>query len=134
MEYVTDAQGKTILGNSGTVATVAPSASVVAPYSAPSAVTQSIAASPAPAAITVTGLSTLEQLKDVYEREVARVEADAAAVKSFATSVIASGKADVAAAEADVSVVKALPKAAKIAIAVITVLAYAAGFVTAKFL
>lgn len=123
MEYVNDAQGKTVaVASTGAAPAVQPAAvSVNAPIDTTSVVAATVAPSATPAAvITVKGLSTLEEMKDAYEREVARVEADAAAVKAFAASVLKSGKADVVKVEADikadVAAVYAMPRSTKMAV------------------
>lgn len=141
MEYVNDAQGKTVVVSSSNASpSAAADAVLAAPAGSNATANASVGgapvspASPAPAIITVKGLSSLEEMQDFYQREVTRVEADAAAVKAFAASVLSSGKADIAAVDADAAVVKTLPKTVKVAIAAFVVLMYALGFATGKFL
>lgn len=121
MEYVTDATGQTILAPTtaspslivrGIIAQPAP-AVIAAPNVAANATPASAAgaASGATTAVKVVGLSTLEELEDFYQAEVARVERDAAVIKRFATNVITSGKAEVASVKADAVSLAAFLKA-----------------------
>lgn len=134
MEYVANAKGQDIAVASSPAASAAKPASVGSNASTVAAGAAPSIASPAPAIIAVTGLSTLEEIQAFYQKEVARVEADAATIKRFAATVIQASHADIAAVKTDVAEVKGLPRAVKLAIAVLIVLAYAGGFATRMFL
>ena len=129
MEYVTNAQGQTVAVSSAQPVAAVQPAPVGANAAAVSAspVAQVRAATAAPAAITVTGTSILERIKDEYEAEVARVEADVASLKSLKSTVVGD-------VDADVAVVKGLPKAVKLAIGVVVALAMVASWALGKFL
>lgn len=136
MEYVANAKGQDIaVASAGVASTVQPaSAGSNAAPSAPAGVPATNPQSAAATAISLVGLSTLEQLKDVYEREVARVEADGQAIKSFVDSVLARGHTGVAVVKTDVVAVESLPRAVKIAIGAAIVVALVIGFAAGKFL
>lgn len=124
MEYVANEKGQTVLvapvSANAPVAQPAPvsvAASSAAAVTAPGAV---VAAPSGPVAVTVVGLTKLEEVADFYQKEIARVEADAAVIKRFATSVITSGKADI---QTDVS----LFKSHKVALIILTVITLVTG-------